>query len=589
MEAQIKKSLRSAKNFTKGYSETQIKVRDATSNDPAGASGHLMADIASLSYNHRDFIEIMEMIDKRLNDHGKNWRHVFKALTLLDYLLACGSEQVINYARDNLYVVRTLKEFQYIDEFGRDQGSNVRLKSKELTLLLADDVALKERRGGRGEGHGRVGFNSEQEFTGLNQGFASQLDAQTGGSRVSHGPSGSGGNNEDDDIKRALELSKQTAAEEEKKRQRYETSDRELQRALDESRTDLVGSQSGVLISAADEPPQKQNADLFFNSLDNAPQYSGISYQHHLMIDQGQQVNHNDQVFANNQLMLQQQQPVYAGSFNPFDQGNGQYHGHTPIGFDGNNPNARMAEISRGAPAVDPFAAMAHQKMANTNNQPAYEPLPNSFSNIPSNLVQLSGPQVSQSPNPAQNPNAKGIVFSKGNSDVAQSRNPFASSVANSGGANNQNVSLNDLQRRQAQHQQTSNSPFLGQLNAGTSGNFSYYPSNSVGSYGTSGSQGPHLDSSPSLQSYSMQQAQPAHHNQQLQIEYPYNPPNAFGTQTPQNQSLTLASNGNYQHQQHYTNQVQQQGQGSLSGQNGAINNGFYNARVSSNSNQPFF
>ena len=25
-----------------------------------------------------DFIEIMDMIDKRLNDKGKNWRHVFK-------------------------------------------------------------------------------------------------------------------------------------------------------------------------------------------------------------------------------------------------------------------------------------------------------------------------------------------------------------------------------------------------------------------------------------------------------------------------------------------------------------------------------
>lgn len=25
-----------------------------------------------------DFVEVMEMLDKRLNDKGKNWRHVFK-------------------------------------------------------------------------------------------------------------------------------------------------------------------------------------------------------------------------------------------------------------------------------------------------------------------------------------------------------------------------------------------------------------------------------------------------------------------------------------------------------------------------------
>lgn len=28
-----------------------------------------------------DFIEIMEVLDKRLNDKGKNWRHVFKVRT----------------------------------------------------------------------------------------------------------------------------------------------------------------------------------------------------------------------------------------------------------------------------------------------------------------------------------------------------------------------------------------------------------------------------------------------------------------------------------------------------------------------------
>ena len=31
-------------------------------------------------FRRGDFIEIMEMLDKRLNDKGKNWRHVFKVL-----------------------------------------------------------------------------------------------------------------------------------------------------------------------------------------------------------------------------------------------------------------------------------------------------------------------------------------------------------------------------------------------------------------------------------------------------------------------------------------------------------------------------
>lgn len=44
-----------------------------------------------------------------------------KALTLLDYLIHCGSESVIAYAKQNLYIIKTLKEFQFVDEEGKDQ------------------------------------------------------------------------------------------------------------------------------------------------------------------------------------------------------------------------------------------------------------------------------------------------------------------------------------------------------------------------------------------------------------------------------------------------------------------------------------
>lgn len=46
-----KAALRITKNYTKGYSDTQAKVRDATSNDPWGPSGTQMNEIAQLTYN----------------------------------------------------------------------------------------------------------------------------------------------------------------------------------------------------------------------------------------------------------------------------------------------------------------------------------------------------------------------------------------------------------------------------------------------------------------------------------------------------------------------------------------------------------
>ncbi|EXX69672.1 ENTH-domain-containing protein [Rhizophagus irregularis] len=157
----VKATARTIKNYTKGYSDIQAKVRSATSNDPWGPSGTLMNEIAKATYNHNEFIEIMEMIDKRLNDHGKNWRHVFKALTLLDYCLHGGSEQVVSYAKKNLYVVKTLTEFQYIDEEGKDQGANVRQKAKEITNLLQDEERLKQERRNRDDMRRRMGGRSD--------------------------------------------------------------------------------------------------------------------------------------------------------------------------------------------------------------------------------------------------------------------------------------------------------------------------------------------------------------------------------------------------------------------------------------------
>lgn len=75
-------------------------------------------------FSSSDFYDIMDMLDKRLNDKGKNWRHVLKALKVLDYCLHEGSELVVTWARQSQYIIKTLREFQYIDEEGRDVGQN---------------------------------------------------------------------------------------------------------------------------------------------------------------------------------------------------------------------------------------------------------------------------------------------------------------------------------------------------------------------------------------------------------------------------------------------------------------------------------
>lgn len=87
-----------------------------------------------------EFYEIMDMLDKRLNDKGKNWRHVLKALKVLDYCLHEGSELVVTWAHKNIYIIKTLREFQYIDEDGRDVGQNGELRTECRCRSLANDI-----------------------------------------------------------------------------------------------------------------------------------------------------------------------------------------------------------------------------------------------------------------------------------------------------------------------------------------------------------------------------------------------------------------------------------------------------------------
>jgi len=136
---------RQVKNVAYNFSDAQVKVREATSNDPWGPTTALMSEIADLTHNPISFTEIMSMLWKRLNDHGKNWRHVYKSLVLLDYLIKCGSEKVAQQCRENIYSIETLKDFQHIED-NRDQGLNVREKAKQMVALLYDEERLKNER-----------------------------------------------------------------------------------------------------------------------------------------------------------------------------------------------------------------------------------------------------------------------------------------------------------------------------------------------------------------------------------------------------------------------------------------------------------
>ncbi|XP_033026127.1 epsin-1 isoform X17 [Lacerta agilis] len=227
---------RQMKNIVHNYSEAEIKVREATSNDPWGPSSSLMSEIADLTYNVVAFSEIMSMIWKRLNDHGKNWRHVYKAMTLMEYLIKTGSERVAQQCKENIYAIQTLKDFQYVDRDGKDQGVNVREKAKQLVALLKDDERLKEERA-----HALKTKEKLAQTATASSASSSLANAPVEAEQA--WPQSSG--EEELQLQLALAMSKEEAEQEERIRR---GDDLRLQMAIEESKKETVPAKEEVRV-----------------------------------------------------------------------------------------------------------------------------------------------------------------------------------------------------------------------------------------------------------------------------------------------------------------------------------------------------
>ena len=81
-----------------------------------------------------------------LQDNRSNWRRTYKSLLLLDYLLKNGSERVVTSSREHIYDLRSMENYSFIDENGKDQGANIRHKVSEMIDFIQDDDKLREER-----------------------------------------------------------------------------------------------------------------------------------------------------------------------------------------------------------------------------------------------------------------------------------------------------------------------------------------------------------------------------------------------------------------------------------------------------------
>ncbi|KAK4193221.1 Epsin-3 [Podospora australis] len=193
----VKAGVRKVQNAVMNFTEMEAKVREATNNEPWGASSTAMQEIADGTFNYQTLNEIMPMIYRRFTEKSaEEWRQIYKALQLLEYLIKHGSERVIDDARSHITLLKMLRQFHYIDQNGKDQGVNVRHRAKELAELLGDVERIRTERKkaraikGKFVGmQGGSGMGSSSRFGG----FGSNSDSSGGGGGGGGGSSTYGG------------------------------------------------------------------------------------------------------------------------------------------------------------------------------------------------------------------------------------------------------------------------------------------------------------------------------------------------------------------------------------------------------------
>ncbi|KAF2116324.1 hypothetical protein BDV96DRAFT_573803 [Lophiotrema nucula] len=309
----------------------------------------------------------MDMLDKRLNDKGKNWRHVLKSLKVLDYCLHEGSELVVTWARKNIYIIKTLREFQYIDEDGRDVGQNVRISAKELTSLIMDEERLRAERADRKSWKSRVTgieeFGPGHGAAGPSNGDAHRRRDERRANRQ---------NEEDLELRLALEASKNEAEEEKRRRERSAAptdDDADLQKAiklskeeeelrrreLEQSNADLLFGDATNNTPASYQPTgnnqgyQQQGAvDWFGNLLDNnqnqqQPQTTGFLNNAYSQPTGVQQTGYQNGFPNYDAFQQQQSQPT---GFDQLGNQQQQYMQPQQTSFNVNNPYGQQPQAS---------------------------------------------------------------------------------------------------------------------------------------------------------------------------------------------------------------------------------------------------
>ncbi len=127
------------------YDECEVWVREATSNDQWNAASTTINKIIEAMSNDEQYNKIFIILWKRITDQ-QHFRHVYKGLILLGYMVRSGSTKIMYDIMDNIQDIKKLEQYTYYDDSGHEIGKNIRKRAKKIIETVTKFMEKKKKK-----------------------------------------------------------------------------------------------------------------------------------------------------------------------------------------------------------------------------------------------------------------------------------------------------------------------------------------------------------------------------------------------------------------------------------------------------------
>eukprot|EP00927_Polykrikos_kofoidii_P051175 TRINITY_DN4497_c0_g2_i1.p1 TRINITY_DN4497_c0_g2~~TRINITY_DN4497_c0_g2_i1.p1 ORF type:complete len:439 (-),score=76.37 TRINITY_DN4497_c0_g2_i1:78-1394(-) len=136
---------REAKRAAEMESSLERNLREATSDKHYGCPNSVLYEIALSAFNFHDRYKIMSKVREKLQSTADRWCRILKTLTLVEFLVKNGPNEVVAEVRCELPMIRRFLHFSYYTG-GQEKGGAVVEKAKTVVNLFSDEEVLRTER-----------------------------------------------------------------------------------------------------------------------------------------------------------------------------------------------------------------------------------------------------------------------------------------------------------------------------------------------------------------------------------------------------------------------------------------------------------